>query len=110
MANLPFFQRLKQRKVVQRSLAYLAGAFVVFQLLDALADPLGISTPVQRVILVLVGIGFFIQMVIAWYHGEKGRQHVSGPELLILATLLVIAGGVLFLIGGPADPLEPVVV
>ena len=94
------FQRLKERKLVQWAFAYLAGAFVVFQLLDALDVPLGLTPTLQRGILVMVGIGFPITLVLAWYHGEKGRQRVSGPELLMVAALLVVAGVALALLPG----------
>jgi len=42
MPDPSLLQGLKERKLVQWALAYLAGAFVVFQLLDALAEPLGL--------------------------------------------------------------------
>jgi TolB-like protein len=94
------FQRLKERKLVQWALAYAAGTLVVFELLDALAVPFGLTPTLQRAILVIVGIGFPITLVLAWYHGEKGRQQVSGPELLMVAALLVVAGAVLALLPG----------
>jgi len=100
-------QRLKERKLVQWALAYLAGAFVVFQLLDALETPLGLTATLQQAILLIIGIGFFLTLVLAWYHGEKGRQRVSGPELLIIALLLVIAGGVLSILPGGPQVSEP---
>lgn len=28
--------------------------------------------------------GFFLVLVVAWYHGEKGRHKVSGPELIMI--------------------------
>ena len=99
MPSPSLLQRLKERKLVQWALAYLAGAFVVFQLLDAVAEPLGLSTTLQRGVLALVGIAFFITLVLAWYHGEKGRQRVSGPELLMVAALLVVAGVALSRLG-----------
>ena len=82
-------QHLKERKLVQWALAYLAGAFVVFQAVDALESALGLTPAIQKAILVIVGVGFFITLVLAWYHGEKGRQKVSGPELLMVAALLL---------------------
>ncbi|MFC1574755.1 tetratricopeptide repeat protein [Gemmatimonadota bacterium] len=96
----PFLQRLKERKLAQWALAYLAGAFVVFQLLDALETPLGLTASLQQGILLVVGLGFLVTLVLAWYHGERGRQRVSGPELLIIALLLAIAGGVLSILSG----------
>src|SRR3546814_11007368 len=35
-------------------------------------------------------------LVLAWYHGERGAQRVSGAELLVLALLLAVRGGVLW--------------
>jgi TolB-like protein/Flp pilus assembly protein TadD len=104
MSEPPFLQRLKERKFVQWALAYLAAAFVVFQLLDALAEPLGLSPHVQRSILVVVVAGFFITLILAWYHGEKGRQRVSGPELLILTGLIACTFVGIRMVGrGPTD-------
>jgi TolB-like protein len=95
-------QRLKERKLFQWALAYLAGAWLVFQGIEVLAEPWNLSEGVQRTIHVLLGIGFLVTLVLAWYHGEKGRQRASGVELLILAGILVIAGAAVTLLGrGP---------
>jgi hypothetical protein len=48
-----------------------------------------------RGLFITLAIGFFIALILAWYHGEKGRQKVSGPELLMVAALFLVAGGVL---------------
>ena len=42
--------------------------------------------------LVVIVVGFFVTLILAWYHGEKGRQRVSGPELLMVAAVLVVGG------------------
>jgi hypothetical protein len=34
--------------------------------------------------------------VLAWYHGERGAQRATGTELMILALLLAIGGGLLW--------------
>jgi TolB-like protein len=99
VADLSFLQRLKERKLGQWTLAYLAGAFVVLQLLDALDEPLNLSATLQRSILVVVAFGLFVTLVLAWYHGERGRQRVSGPELIMISALLVMAGVALSLLG-----------
>jgi TolB-like protein len=99
MPSPSLLQRLKERKIVQWALAYLAGAFVVFQAVEVMAEPWSISPAVQRGIHILLLVGLFITLILAWYHGEKGRQRVSGPELLMVAALLVVAGGVLSMLG-----------
>jgi serine/threonine-protein kinase len=57
---------------------------------------------------VAVTTGFFITLVLAWYHGEKGRQRVSGPEVLMLAALLVVAGVALSVLPGAERVAGPV--
>lgn len=85
-------ERLKRRKLVQWGVAYLAGAWLVLQLVDVLAEPLGVSVPARQALLVIVLVGFPITLVLAWYHGEKGRQRLGGVEVSILAVV-VAAGG-----------------
>lgn len=85
-------ERLKKRKIVQWSVAYLAGAWVVMQLVDVLGGRWGISDAAARLIDLALILGFFITLVLAWYHGEQGRQRVSGVELLIIAGLFGIGG------------------
>ena len=59
-----------------------AGAWIVFQGVEVMAEPWGLSPGLQRSIHLLVAVGFLVALVLAWYHGEQGRQRVSGPELL----------------------------
>jgi TolB-like protein len=110
MPDSDFFRRMKERKLVQWALAYLAGAFVIFQGVEVLAEPWGLSSGTQRAVHILLLLGFFIALVIAWYHGEKDQQRVTGTELLIIALLLGIGGGVLWLLpsAGTEDPVEAV--
>ncbi|NJD09663.1 MAG: hypothetical protein FIB01_04175 [Gemmatimonadetes bacterium] len=84
--------RLNSRKIGHWALAYLAGAWLLLQVLDLLAQPFAWPSLVLRAATVLLAIGFFAVLVIAWYHGEKGTQRVTGVELLMLAGILVIAG------------------
>jgi TolB-like protein len=100
MPDPPLIQRLKERKLVQWAIAYLAGAFVVFQAVEVMAEPWGISPAFQRAVHIILVIGLFIALVLAWYHGEKGRQRVSGPELLMVAALLLVAGVALSTLSG----------
>jgi TolB-like protein/Tfp pilus assembly protein PilF len=91
-----FLQRLRERKLVQWALAYAAGAFALLQGLDIVAQQFGWPESVRRGITIALLIGFFVTLVLAWYHGERGAQRVSGTELSILALLLAIGGVIMW--------------
>jgi TolB-like protein len=91
-----FLQRLKQRKLVQWAIAYVAAAFALLQGIDIVAQQFGWPEGVRRGITLALVVGFFITLVLAWYHGERGEQRVSGTELLIIALVLVLGGGLLW--------------
>ena len=67
---------------MQWSLAYAAFAFALLQGLDIVAQQFGWPDGVRRGITILLLIGFFIALVLAWYHGERGAAR-EGTELLI---------------------------
>jgi TolB-like protein len=90
------WQRLGQRKLVQWAIAYLAGAWVLLQVLGLAAESYEWPTAIMRLAFILMALGFIVALVLAWYHGERGAQRVSGPELLILALLLALGGGFLW--------------
>src|SRR5690348_13143657 len=50
----------------------------------------------MHVVFGLIALGFVIALVLAWYHGERGAQRVSGAELLLIALVLAIGGGLLW--------------
>jgi len=81
---------------VQWALAYLAGAFALLQAVDIIGQRFGWPEQVERVLIVALGIGFFVALVLAWYHGERGEQRMSGTELSVLALLLAIGGAILW--------------
>src|SRR6478752_5227190 len=89
-------ERLKERKVVQWTLAYAAFAFALLQGLDIVAQQFAWPDGVRRGITIALAVGFFVTLVLAWYHGERGAQRVSGTELSILALLLAIGGAILW--------------
>ncbi len=90
------WDKLKQRKLVQWAVAYVAAAFALLQGVDIVAHQFGWSDGVQRGFTLALVVGFFITLVLAWYHGEQGRQRVTGPELLLIALALAIGGGFLW--------------
>jgi len=92
----PFLQRLKQRKLIQWAVAYVAAAFALLQGIDIVAQQFGWPEGVRRGITLALVVGFFVTLVLAWYHGERGVQRVTGTELLILALVLALGGGFLW--------------
>jgi len=85
-------EHLRKRKLFQWTIAYLAAAWLILQLLDLLADTYPSASGIPRIALPLLAVGLLAALVIAWYHGEKGAQRVGGMEILMLAGILVIAG------------------
>jgi TolB-like protein/Tfp pilus assembly protein PilF len=102
-------QRLKQRKLVQCGLAYIAFAFALLQGVDIVAQRFAWPDQIEKLLILALAVGFFFALVLAWYHGEKGAQKVTGTELLILALLMLIGGGLLWSferaapVGAPAN-------
>jgi TolB-like protein/lipoprotein NlpI len=105
-----FWFGLKQRKLVQWALAYVAAAFAFVQGLDVVAQRFGWPERLEQVVILALAVGFFVVLVLAWYHGERGVQRVGGVELLIIALLLAIGGGALWAYArAPRDAAKPAV-
>ena len=91
-----FVARLKQCKLVQWGLAYVAFAFALLQGVDIVAQRFAWPDSIERILILALAIGFCVALVLAWYHGERGAHRVSGTEIVILALLLAIGGGLLW--------------
>ena len=90
------WQRLKQRKLVQWAVAYLASAWALLQVLDLAASSYEWPTLTMRIAFGLIALGFVVTLLLAWYHGERGEQKVSGTELLLLSLILAVGGGLIW--------------
>jgi adenylate cyclase len=93
--------RLRGRKVVQWSVAYLTAAWVGLQVVGQLAQTFGFDSGVERITFVLLAVGFLAAVVLAWYHGEKGRQRVSGTEVVLLLGVVAIGAAGVAAVRGP---------
>lgn len=91
--------RFRQRRIGQWSLAYVAGAWVALEALSLVAEPWQVPSGVHRALQLALAAGLPVTVVLAWYHGESGRQRIRRVELLVLALILALAGAgiVLFL-------------
>jgi TolB-like protein/Tfp pilus assembly protein PilF len=91
--DLPsLFHRLKERKLFQWTVGYLAGAFVCLEAFDIVADQFGWALWIKQGVTVALLFGLAVTLVLAWQHGEKGRQEVSPGELILVALLLASTG------------------
>jgi TolB-like protein len=98
-----FLQRLKERKLVQWAVAYLAGAWALLQVLDLAANGYGWPLAVIRIAFAVIALGFVVTLLLAWYHGERGAQRVGGVELLLLAGVFAIGGFLIWHYAAPAQ-------
>ncbi len=83
--------RLKRRKLIHWSMAYLAAAWVVVQVASEIAEPWGWSPAVLQALQILLAVGFLATLVVAWHHGEKGRQRPPLSEIVLLSALGITA-------------------
>jgi TolB-like protein len=88
--------KLRRRKVVQWGIAYLAGAWALLQGIEYITNTFHWPEQFQQLSTLALLIGLPIAVVIAWYHGDRGEQRVSGAELTIIVLLLLLAGGFLW--------------
>ena len=83
------FERLRERKIVQWTVAYLAIAWVVLQLMDILAEIWSWSVLFQQVVSLVLAFGILPMLVLAWFHGEKGRQEICSLEAALMAATIM---------------------
>jgi len=88
--------RLTHRKVVQWGLAYAAAAWTLLQVLEYFGETYVWPRAVRQIAGLAFPLGLLFVLVLAWYHGDKGDQRVSRPELAILATIVALVGGTLW--------------
>lgn len=98
-----FFARLKEHKLVQWLLGYAAVAVALIPVLDIVAAQFGWPESLRRGITLVLIMGFFVVLVLAWYHGERGAQKMPRSEKLILVGLIVVSGVLLWRLAPPAQ-------
>ncbi len=96
--------RLRQRKLVQWVVAYVAGAWAGMQVLDLAADSYHWPDLVMHAAFGALALGLVITLLLAWYHGERGAQKVTGVELLLLAGVFAIGGFLIWHYAGSGSP------
>jgi TolB-like protein len=95
------WQRIKAHKVLQWILAYAAAAYTLLHVVEMVSTTLDWPHLVGRVVTLMLFLGLPIVATLAWYHGHRAQDRVTGPELAVLTVLLLIAGTVLWMFGRP---------
>ena len=95
------WERIKTHKVVQWTVAYGAAAYMFLHGVDMVSGALGWPHLIARIVTLLLLLGVPLTVTLAWFHGHRGHQRVGGPEMAILAALLVLAATVLWFLGRP---------
>ncbi len=90
------WQRLKEHKVIQWTLAYAAAAYTLLHGAEMLSDAQEWPHVIVRVLSMALILGVPIVATLAWYHGHRAQHRVSGPEIIILAVLLFVTGSILW--------------
>jgi TolB-like protein len=83
---------LHSRKMFQVGILYLGGAWALLEATNFFVQNYELSQKLVSVVILLLVLGLPAVLVIAWFHGEHGRQEVERSELAILTTLFVLAG------------------
>jgi TolB-like protein/lipoprotein NlpI len=95
---------LRRRKVVQWGLAYAAGAWVLLQVVGFAADAFAWQPLIKQLAMLALVLGLPVVLALAWYHGDRGQQRVTGSELAVLTLLLFVGGGLLWLYAHHSEP------
>jgi TolB-like protein/Flp pilus assembly protein TadD len=85
---------MRHHKVVEWTLAYVAFGYALVHGVQMLREAFEWPVLVSRITVIGLMLGLPVAVTLAWYHGHRARQRISGPELSILIALLVLAGSV----------------
>jgi len=66
---------------------YVAGAWILLEITDFLSGMFGWPDAVVEVFVTLLAFGLLVAAVLAWFHGERGRQEVTRPEVALLTGI-----------------------
>ena len=90
------WKELKERRLVQIVVSYAVAGWVILSIFGEVIDRGVLPEILYRVLLVLYLGGFVAATVTGWFHGEKGHQKVTRPEVVLLTIvgLLTLAGSV----------------
>ncbi|MCJ7628465.1 MAG: hypothetical protein MUO50_08770, partial [Longimicrobiales bacterium] len=102
------FPGLMKRKVVQWGTAYVAVAVGLVEVLDIVGGRFRWPEFLLEAGIVVLAFGLPATVVLAWFHGENGRQRVGGLEASLLLGIVVLGGATLWLVRGEDEAVSVV--
>lgn len=88
-----FYKEIKERRIFQILVSYLAAGFVGLEVFDQLADRGVVPEIAYRIALLWYAVGIVGALVVGWYHGEKGEQKAPLREIVLLSLLGLVTLG-----------------
>lgn len=88
-----FWGEIKQRRITQIVIAYLAAGWMAVTVVDQLVDRSVLPEWTYAGVLTLYLFGIGAALTVGWYHGEKGVQKVPAAEMIILGGLALGGAG-----------------
>ncbi len=88
------WKELKERRLFQIVASYAVAGWVILGVFDQIIDRGLLPEIVYRILLILYFGGMVAAAVSGWFHGEKGHQQVTRPEVMVLTlvALLTLCG------------------
>ncbi|HVP33866.1 MAG TPA: hypothetical protein VMT09_09500 [Steroidobacteraceae bacterium] len=83
---------IKEHKMVQWTLAYLAVAYTLLHGAELLGNSLSWPHWALRVFTLVLILGVPIMVTLAWFHGARGHGRMSATEIVVIAILLALGG------------------
>lgn len=76
-----FFAEVRRRRVVQVTIAYAVAGWLVIEVTDVVAEPLGLPTFTLTLVIVLVALGLPLALVLSWIFDITPRGVEATPAL-----------------------------
>jgi len=87
-----FFEEIKKRKVRKWIAVYLSIAVTIVGITNIMVNRYNLPTKIFDTTLVLLSIGILSILLIAWFHGEPGKQKVKVKEIVLHSIVILAAG------------------
>jgi TolB-like protein len=101
MAQL--WRRLKDHRTAQWTVGYVAVAYGIQHGVILTSESFEWPNAVARISMLLLVLGLPFAIVLAWYHGNSANRRISGGELAIVSTLLVIGAFLFYTFARPGE-------